>query len=58
MLGNYALLLKRWGRVADAEDHFRRAIEADPRHANNLGNYAGLLKKQVTSVKSACKERV
>ena len=29
-----------------AEEYYRRAVEADPNHANNLGNYATFLKNQ------------
>ena len=34
------------GRDYDkAEEYYQRAIEADPKHANNLGNYATFLWK-------------
>lgn len=41
--GNYALFLKRQGRLEEAEHHYKRALSADPEHANNLGNYAVFL---------------
>ena len=40
-LGNLAILLHGKGPAFydEAEEHYVRAIEADPKHANNLGNY-------------------
>ena len=44
VLGAYAIFLKNIrGDMDQAEDMYRRAIDADPHHANNLGNYATFL---------------
>jgi len=47
-IGNVALAAQKAGHrdEAEAEAMFKRAIEADPKHANNLGNYANFLKQQ------------
>ena len=44
LLGNYANFLKNIRKDYDrAEGYYQKALEADPQHANNLGNYAGFL---------------
>ncbi len=45
MFGTYALFLENVRKDFDrAEEHYRRAMEADPNNAINLGNYATFLK--------------
>ena len=41
-----AFLKNERKEMDEAEKFFKRAIEADPNHANNLGNYAGFLKNE------------
>ena len=46
-LGNFALFLTYVrGQHDEAEQHYRRALEADHNHANNLGNFIGFLVAQ------------
>ena len=42
-IGNYALFLAKEGRFEEAETFYLRAVNADPKQANNLGNYANFL---------------
>ena len=45
LLGDYARFLHEVQPGFDqAEEHYKRAIEADPKHAQNLGNYAVFLR--------------
>jgi len=47
-LGLHAVVLARLGKgqAEEAEKYFRRAIEADPKHAINLGSYALFLEQR------------
>ena len=45
-LGLYAALLDTTGRGDEAEEYFRRSIQAAPRDAGYLGNYALFLKRR------------
>ena len=48
ILGSYAVLflMNERGDLDAAETYYKRAIEADPKHANNLGNYALFLENE------------
>jgi tetratricopeptide (TPR) repeat protein len=58
--GNYAWFLDRISKDYDtAEIYYKKAIEADPRHANNLSNYSILLyniRKDYDSAEIYCKK--
>ncbi len=44
LLGSYAIFLCDIRKDYDrAEEYYKRSLEADPNHANNLGNYSGFL---------------
>ena len=45
VLGSYALYWEDQHEMDEAEKYYLNAIEADPKHANNLGNYATFLWK-------------
>ena len=45
-LNNYAILLERKGDTEEAENYYKRAIEADPKCALALNNYGLLLKRK------------
>lgn len=44
VLGMYASVENKQKHYDKAEEYYKRALEADPNHANNLGNYANFLK--------------
>ena len=44
LLNSYALFINEVRKDCDrAEEYYRKALERDPEHANNLGNYSSLL---------------
>ena len=42
-LGGYAVILESSGDLEAAELFYQRAVQVNPKHANNLGNYADFL---------------
>ncbi|MBI4324223.1 MAG: tetratricopeptide repeat protein, partial [Chloroflexi bacterium] len=52
-LGNYAVRFERDDYLDGAEVVYTRAIEADPKHAKNLWNYADFLEKRREDIKTA-----
>jgi Tfp pilus assembly protein PilF len=52
-LGNYAVSFESDGYLDVAEVFYKRAIEADPKRARNLWNYADFLEKQRKDINAA-----